>query len=161
MEYTSILINIRKIVRAINLESKKIEKEYGVSIPQLLCLSYLSTQADFRASHRQIALYLNLNSSTVTGIIHRLEARGLVARLPHQSDKRVILISLTAGGATLLKKSPQLLHERLSRKLQNLPEDSLSEIDHTLNILIKALEIENIQASPLITSEDAIAQPED
>ena len=41
--YTEILTDIRKIVRSINLESKRIQKDFGVSIPQLLCLSYLSS----------------------------------------------------------------------------------------------------------------------
>ena len=37
-KYSGIMISIRKIVRAINLESKRIEKDYGLSIPQLLTL---------------------------------------------------------------------------------------------------------------------------
>ncbi len=38
MDYKEILIQIRRIVRSINLESKKIQKDFSVSIPQILCL---------------------------------------------------------------------------------------------------------------------------
>lgn len=156
MEYREILINIRKIVRSINLESKKIQKEYGVSIPQLLTLKYLSEQSDYKASHGEIARYLNLNSSTVTGIINRMEGKGYVARLPKAGDRRVILISLTASGAKLLEHSPKLLHIELSGKLKELPEEKISQINDALNILVKYFEIDDLSASPIITIEDHI-----
>lgn len=156
MEYRDILINIRKIVRSINLESKKIQKEYGVSIPQLLTLKYLSDQEDYKASHGEIARYLNLNSSTVTGIVNRLETKGYVARLPRKGDRRVIHISLTSSGSSLLDRSPRLLHVELSGKLKGLPENKIREINSSLNTLVDYLEIEDISASPIITIEEDI-----
>ena len=45
MQYIEILVKLRKIIRSINLESKKIEKKFGISIPQLMCLQFLSEQA--------------------------------------------------------------------------------------------------------------------
>ena len=64
MEYTEILINIRKIIRSINLESKSIEREFGISIPQYLCLNFLRTSETYRATATEIGLHLNLNAST-------------------------------------------------------------------------------------------------
>src|SRR6056297_3703570 len=98
MDTTEILIKVRKIVRSINLESKKIQKEYGVSIPQVLCLNYLQKAEGFQATQGEIRKFLNLNSSTVSGIIDRLERKGYVARLPRSGDKRVVNITLTSGG---------------------------------------------------------------
>lgn len=157
MEYTEILINIRKILRSLNLESKKIQKEYGVSIPQLMCLDYLGGKADFRSTQGEIAKYLNLNSSTMSGIIDRLELKGLVARLPNPQDKRTVFISLTSKGARLLEQSPQLLHHQLSRKLEKLPAEKLTEINNALRILIESLHIEEIPASPLMTLDDPLS----
>lgn len=157
VEYTDILINIRKIVRSLNLESKKIQKEYGVSIPQLMCLDYLGSRNDFRATQGEIARYLNLNSSTMSGIIDRLEAKGFVARLPNPKDKRTIHISLTSKGLKLLDASPQLLHHQLSKHLQNLPPEKINEINEALKILTRSLNIEKIPASPLMIIEDPIS----
>ena len=103
MKYTDILIQIRQIVRSVNLESKRIEKEYGISIPQLLCLNFLNEKDTFQASHKEIKDFLKLNASTVTGLISRLETKGLVARLPKRGDKRVKVLSITAKGEQLLK----------------------------------------------------------
>ncbi len=73
MNYTDILTGLRKIIRSVNLESKRIEKQFGISIPQLLCLNFLHSQAGFQASQKEIKDFLSLNASTVTGIINRLE----------------------------------------------------------------------------------------
>jgi len=154
MEYTDILINIRKIVRALNLESKRILKEFGVSIPQLLCLGYLSGQDGYKATHKDVAAYLNLNSSTVTGIITRLEKKGFVARLPKMGDKRVTYVTLTSAGFKVLNSTPGLLHELLTRKLPQLPVETLNQIDDSLNILVDCLGIEQTEASPVFTIEE-------
>ena len=157
MEYTEILINIRKILRSLNLESKKIQKSYGVSIPQLMCLDYLGQKVDFRSTQVEIARYLNLNASTMSGIIDRLEGKGFVARLPNPDDKRTVFIALTSKGAKLLEESPQLLHNQLSKRLKKLPNDKLIEINNALKILVDSLDIEEIQASPIVTLEDPIS----
>lgn len=68
MHYREIVTDIRKILRSINLESKRIQKEFGISIPQLLCLTRLGHEEGYQATHKQLTEYLNLNSSTVTGI---------------------------------------------------------------------------------------------
>src|SRR5690554_6744379 len=88
MDYRGILIRVRRIVRSINLESKKVQKDFGVSIPQILCLEYLKSSPNYQATQRAIREHLNLNSSTVTGIITRLEKHGLLARLPKSGDRK-------------------------------------------------------------------------
>jgi len=157
MDYTEILIKIRRIIRSMNLESKKIQKEHGVSIPQVLCLNYLNNCDDYQSTHKEIKNYLNLNSSTVTGIIDRLEKKGLVARLPKKEDKRTTYIALTSIGAKLLDKIPALLHERLSIKLEKLPRNKINELNQSLDILIHYLDITDIDASPMITIEDNLS----
>ncbi|MBN2166143.1 MAG: MarR family transcriptional regulator [Marinilabiliaceae bacterium] len=151
MDTTDILMKIRKIVRSIDIESKKIEKEYGVSIPQVLCLSFLNESPNYQSTHGEIKNFLNLNSSTVSGIIHRLEKKGFLARLPKLGDKRVVNIALTSAGDKLLSTIPSLLHEKLSEKLKNLEEKELIKVEESLNTLIKLLNIEQVEASPLIT----------
>lgn len=158
MDITEILITIRKIVRSINLESKKIQKEYQVSIPQILCLSYLNSSPNFQATQGEIRQFLQLNSSTASGIVDRLENKGFLVRLPKQGDKRVVNISLTSKGANLLKQIPEILHIQLSEKLRLLPDNKLQQIQESLQTLVSLLNIEEIEASPIITIEEPINQ---
>lgn len=154
MNTTEILIKIRKIVRSINIESKKIEKEYGVSIPQILCLSYLYESPDFQSTQGEIKKFLNLNSSTVSGIINRLENKGYIARLPKSGDKRVVNIALTLSGKKTFNSIPPLLHEQLSIKLDKLDQKKLLVVEDGLNILINMLDIEEVEASPMIAVDE-------
>ncbi len=156
MNYTDILIHIRKIVRALNLESKRIQKAYNVSIPQMLCISYLAASPDKKATHKAIANFLNLNKSTVTGIISRLEKKGFVAKLPKQDDRRVSYITLTESGSSVLVNAPSIMHRQLSQKLQELPADQLQNLDNSLRLLINWLDIDSTDASAILTIDEPI-----
>ena len=52
-------------------------------------------------SMRELAERLKSDPSNVTGLIDRLEARGLVERRPHPSDRRIKGLALTAAGERL------------------------------------------------------------
>jgi DNA-binding MarR family transcriptional regulator len=160
MDPTEILIKIRKIVRSINLESKKIQKEYGVSIPQVLCLNFLHNSVNYQSTQGEIRKFLNLNSSTVSGIINRLEKKGYLARLPKSGDKRVINIALTSAGDKLLSNIPPLLHEQLSEKLQKLDSEKMQSVENSLNTLVNLLNIQEIEASPMITMDSDLEESE-
>ena len=161
METKDVLIQIRKIVRSINLESKKIQKEYGVSIPQVLCLNYLRESPNYQATQGKVKKFLNLNSSTVSGIIDRLEKKGLVARLPRSGDKRIVNIALTSAGDELIASMPSLLHEQLSAKLNTLSDSELKMIEQSLDMLVHLLDIQSVDASPMITIEDHLEDQEE
>jgi hypothetical protein len=60
-------------------------------------------------------------------------------------------IALTSAGDKLLSTMPSLLHEQLSTKLQKLEESELRKVEESLNTLVRLLDIEQIEASPLIT----------
>lgn len=158
MDYTEVLTSLRKIIRSVNLESKRIEKEYGISIPQLLCLNFLNQKEAFQASQKEIKDFLSLNASTVTGIINRLEKKGLIAKLPKREDKRVSYITITAKGADLIQNTPELLHERLTQKLRSLPSSKLEELRYAFKILADFLDVEGIEASPIITGEISLKE---
>ena len=160
MEYIEILIKLRKIIRSVNLESKKIEKELGISIPQLLVLQYLSDQNDYRAFAKDIKEYINLNASTVSGIISRLESKSLVAKLPKPNDKRATYIILTAKGADLLYKYPPTLQEKLSKRLKKLTPEQIEELDRNIELLTLIMDVEDMDAAPLLTIEEMTSHPE-
>jgi DNA-binding MarR family transcriptional regulator len=153
METNDILIKIRKIVRSVDIESKKIEKEHGVSIPQVLCLNFLSESPNYQSTQGEIRKFLNLNPSTVSGIIDRLEKKGYLARLPKSGDKRIVNIALTSAGDKLLGRMPSLLHEQLSERLQLLNEEELRKVEEGLNTLVTILDIGQVEASPMITMD--------
>lgn len=151
MTSEEILSGLRKIIRALNLESKRIQKEFGISIPQLLCLQYLKKAEKYCATSKEVAQALNLNPSTITGIISRLEKKGLVARLPNQGDKRVVLVSLTTSGLALLDSAPKLFHQTLDERLATLSQADLDTVKRSLDLLTRLLDVSDLDAAPLLT----------
>jgi len=156
-KYSEIMISVRKIVRAINLESKRVEKNFGISIPQLLTLKYLKEKPDYKSTMRNLREFLSLNASTVTGIISRLETKGYIARLPDPSDKRSTPIVLTSKGDELIKKTNLSLHERISKNLEAINENEYQAILGSFQTIINFLNIDDLDASPIITGGSEIA----
>jgi len=157
-KYSEVMISVRKIVRAINLESKRVEKNLGISIPQLLTLKHLNEQHDYKSTMRRLRVFLSLNASTVTGIVARLESKGYIARLPDPNDKRSTPIVLTSKGNELIKKSNESLHERISKNLDRISDEEYLTIVNSFETITNFLNIEDVDASPIITGPTDINQ---
>ena len=71
-------------------------RDHGLSLSGLKLLKAL---AGGDRSMREVSQVLHVSPRTVTDLIDGLEARGLVARGPHPSDRRVTLLHLTEAGA--------------------------------------------------------------
>jgi DNA-binding MarR family transcriptional regulator len=121
-------------------------------------LNFIKDQPNFQSNQKEIKNYLNLNASTVTGIVNRLERNGYVARLPKSGDKRVSNITLTVEGQKLLNNLPPLLQEELLSKLMNLPASEVMQIEDTLDKLINILDIHSVDASPVLITDEKISE---
>jgi DNA-binding transcriptional ArsR family regulator len=73
-----ILISLRKIFRVVAINSKKLNKQVGLTTPQLLILKEI--ERDDELTPGEIARAVSLSHATVTGILGRLEKRNLLIR---------------------------------------------------------------------------------
>jgi DNA-binding MarR family transcriptional regulator len=73
--------------------------DLDLSPPQLHALRELTPGT--AVAMRDLAQKLRCDASNVTGIVDRLEARGLVERRPDPDDRRVKAIAVTAKGVDL------------------------------------------------------------
>ncbi|UXP31700.1 MarR family transcriptional regulator [Reichenbachiella agarivorans] len=156
MDSLEIIVSIRKIVRSLNLESKGIQKDFGLSIAQLLCMGHLQKAHNFQSTLKELMELLSLNSSTISGIINRLEKRGYVARLPKAGDKRVTFVVLTAAGLKLLQETPNVLHDRLADKLDTLSNENKLMVKRSLEIITSAMQIKQLDAGAVLSPEEPI-----
>lgn len=154
MKYLEILVNLRKIIRSINLESKRIEKQFGVSIPQLMSLQYLSEQKENKATASELKMHLKLNASTMSGIISRLEQKKLIARLVNPQDRRATFITLTPQGIELLEDPPTTLQEKLTARLSKLSPERIASLNEHIDLLVQIMDAEELDASPIITTSE-------
>lgn len=76
--------------------SKRTERRLGITMPQRLVLRLLGHGGPLTSGELSAALHLH--PSTLTGILKRLEARGLVERHDHPDDGRRRMFGLTPAG---------------------------------------------------------------
>lgn len=86
-------------------ELKELAREAGLTDTQTDALWRLSRGQEMTA--RRLADRLQCDASTATSMIDRLEARGLVRRVPHPTDRRVKVIQLTPEGCALRDRVTQ------------------------------------------------------
>jgi DNA-binding MarR family transcriptional regulator len=76
-----------------------IAETHGLTLMQSNTLTML--KEDTPLAMRVVSDYFSCDASNVTGIVDRLEARGLIKRQDHPTDRRIKLIALTTEGMTL------------------------------------------------------------
>jgi len=130
------------LIQASSLYTKELNKKYLISVPQLNCLLALYENGPLPPS--QIAKQILVKSSTVTGIIDRLEQKGLVERKRSSPDRRIITIELTDVGRTLAKDAPPPIQQKIIDGLRNLSTAELKKISSSLKMLTRMLEVQDL-----------------
>ncbi|MEO2268904.1 MarR family winged helix-turn-helix transcriptional regulator [Pseudoalteromonas pernae] len=147
-KYDELLIALRKVIRAIDLHSKQLNKTSGLTGPQLLIMHEVAQTDGITAS--RIAQNVNLSPATVTNILDRLESRALVSRVRSELDKRRVSLYLTEQGQALLEKAPQPLQEHFIHKFSNLEEWEQTLLLSSMQRIAAMMDADNIDASPLL-----------
>jgi len=138
-----IIYQIRRLMQAGELFTKELNKTYQVSAPQLHCLLALNENGPLPPS--RIARHIMVKSSTVTGIIDRLEQKGLVYRIRNSPDRRVITIQLTEAGKELAQNAPPPIQHKIVDGLKKLPEGEIKQIILSLSKLTHMLDVYDLE----------------
>ena len=140
-----IIYSIRRLMQAGELYSKELNKIYNISSAQLNCLIALHENGPLSPS--QISRLIMVNSSTVTGIIDRLEHKELVKRLRISADRRIITIELTKNGKLLAENAPPPIQTKIIDGLNKLSEEEIKRISDTLAQLTNMLDVQDLEVT--------------
>ena len=121
---------------AINRTYKPLLDEMGITYPQYLVLNVLGEE-DGRTIGA-IAARLALDSSTITPLVKRMEAAGLVTRQRSPGNEREVQVRLTEAGRALLARSQCLGEALLGRSGLTLPQ--LDVLNRQIQALTAALD---------------------
>lgn len=148
-----VLIALRRIIRATDIQSKRIAKSSGLTIPQVMVLRSIGALGDVTV--KRLAAEVSLSQATVTTILDRLEARGLVVRVRSTLDKRIVNARLLPDGESILASVPALLHDQFIERFDQLPAQEQAQLVGTLTKLAQMMDAESIEASPMLDIADA------
>lgn len=114
------LIALRRILRATESNARAIARASGLTNAQMLVLHTLSDSG--QEMPKDIARRLGVSQATVTALVDRMEARGLVRRARREADRRMVWVILTDKGRQVLRDAPDPLHEAFIRRFEALPD---------------------------------------
>ena len=117
---------LRRITRAMDLRSRMLLHQHGLTAPQLSALLAISRLQPVTAG--EVARDIHLGHSTVTGILDRLERRGWIGRARGDRDRRSVSLCLTPEGERFLSGAPHLLQSGFQEKLAALPQWERTQI---------------------------------
>jgi DNA-binding MarR family transcriptional regulator len=158
-KYDQILISLRRIMRAIHIHSRQLNKVSGLTGPQLMVMQKIATLDAPLA--KQVATEITLSAATVTTIIDRLESRELVIRKRSETDKRKVHLYLSDAGRTVLESAPKPLQEHFIKRYQALKEWEQSQLLSAVERIASMMDADDIDASPVLLVDDIQGLVED
>jgi DNA-binding MarR family transcriptional regulator len=115
VEVLDVLQLIWTLGHALQVRSLRMSRELGVTGPQRLALRLVASERV--NSPGALAARLVLHKSTVTGIVARLEQRGLLVRAPHGGDGRRIALAPTPAGRRLARPRTNTIEAAVARAI--------------------------------------------
>jgi len=146
--WQGVLVSLRRIIRATDMQSKRMEKLCGLTIPQIMILRAIQELGDVTV--KRLSAEVSLSQATVTTILNRLETRGLVERVRGEEDKRVVNARLTHSGGGTLATAPLLLHEKFIERFESLESWEQTQLLSSMQRIAAMMDAEQIDASPLL-----------
>ncbi len=154
-----VIVALRRITRAIDLHSRALMQQVGLTSPQLAALQAIGRLQPITVG--ALAKSIHLSQATLTGILTRMEAGTLVSRARSDSDRRIVVVELTEKGRAVLESAPSLLKDQFRHELLKLQEWEQTQMLATLQRMAAMMDAEEVDASPVLAAGAATATSED
>lgn len=150
-EVRDVMDGIRRIVRMLRLSARSSERRVGISGAQLFVLQQLVEAGP--CSINALAERTLTHQSSVSVVVTKLIAAGLVTRRRSEEDGRRADVALSPAGRALLRDAPPMSQARLIDGLRRLKRNDLERLSHGLGVLVAELGLDATE-SPLFFDED-------
>ena len=143
-----LLVALRRVIRAIDLRSKQLSRDIGLTGPQLMIMQNIASKPGIMV--KEIAENINLSPATVTNILDRLDVRELTSRIRSTADKRKVGVFLTTQGEITLQTAPRPLQEHFIDRFGQMKEWEQSQMVSTMQRIASMMDADDIDASPVL-----------
>ncbi|HZW12036.1 MAG TPA: MarR family transcriptional regulator [Noviherbaspirillum sp.] len=138
MVHVDALKKLRIVIRAAQRHSAWVEKQCGISGAQLWILQELHEAPGLRVG--EVADKLAIHQTTTSNLLDALVKRGYVIKSRDEGDQRVVKLTLSEEGASLLHRAPTPARGLLPEALRKLDQDSLTDLNKGLQALLDVIE---------------------
>ncbi|KLV04660.1 MarR family transcriptional regulator [Photobacterium aquae] len=152
--HEEVLVAIRQIIRAIDLHSKKLNKELGLTGPQLIMLRAIRDSGE--VTIKQLSATTNISQATATSVIDRLVARQLVERVRSTKDRRIVHAVLTEKGKQTVETAPLPLQATFIESFSSLNEWEQTQILATVQRVSMMMNAHGMAEPPLLDVDNGV-----
>lgn len=142
---------LRRIFHVIDMYSRVLKTEHALTEPQLICLAAIAGSEQITAS--VLSRRLHLSQSTVTGILDRLEKKGLVERTRDTRDRRKVNLKVTPTGQSMLEHAPAPVQLGLVKAVAELSEEEQAAMADSLFRIVRILN-DHVRETARINSQN-------
>jgi DNA-binding MarR family transcriptional regulator len=126
------------LVHALDVRSKQMYRRIGVTGAQRLVLRIVGSHP--MATAGEIAAILEIHASTLSGVLARLEAGGMITRKVDARDRRRAQFRLTAAGKKVDRERKGTVEAAVTRALARASPDMVKGCAEVLRLLVAELE---------------------
>lgn len=148
MREQEILVAIRRVMRAVDMRSKQLQRKAGLTVPQWLVLQALNEAGSQQIS--ALARRVSLSHATVTSILNRLSDKGFIHRERNSDDRRAVRVYLTDKGRTAFERAPELLQEAFVSRYRQLEPWEQKLLTSAIERVASMMEADELEASPIL-----------
>ncbi len=134
-----LLIALRRINHSVELHSRSLERQYGLTTPQYIILKELVKKE--RITGSELAQVVKYSQSTVTGILDRLEKKTYISRIRCKNDRRKVIVTITDVGRELCKHASALFFVALGNEFHRLDDWEQAQIVSSIQRIASMIEI--------------------
>lgn len=142
------LISLRRILKAVEAQSRSLARDTSLTPSQLVVLKELAQRGGAQPS--ELARAAGLKQATISILLDKLQARGLVLRARGDADRRTVKVQITPDGRQMLDAAPDLLQAEFGARFAKLPGWEQAYINAALTRLVSLLGAGDIDASPIL-----------
>jgi DNA-binding MarR family transcriptional regulator len=155
-ETTSILDDLRRVVRSLRESSREAERRLGVSGAQLFVLQRLAFGRAL--SLNELAARTRTHQSTVSVVVSKLVERGLLTRSTSTEDARRVELAVTKRGLALLARAPLAAQDGLIMGIERLPRAQQKTLAEALRALVVAMQLDSAEPAMFFEEDGSAAE---
>ena len=135
---TQVLRQFRIVFNAVRSHFQQVERRVGIGGAQVWALNVIRQNPG--GSVNEMARAMDIHQSTASNLVRQLVKRELVRSAKSTVDRRGVQLYIEPAGEQLLQGAPGPYEGVLPEALQQLPPETLAQLQQNLNQVIQVLQ---------------------
>lgn len=137
----ALFTRLQRVVILLEYLQREAVRQFDITFADFVILATLRKEPEpHELLVGRLAEYVLRPAGSITHAVNRVERRGLVRRRPGDTDRREVIVSLTATGRRFADEALASYDDTRDRVFARLGDDELAMVDRSIMRLLTALE---------------------